>query len=125
MASLSPFDSVPTGSRKFGGSTEPVVVRSRRPKPEPVPLPVTDDGWSTCPGCDRTWLVLAHDDVHLPSCGCYGDDWHDGNRHRPCSSCGMKHEAECPDGTDPASQPEDELPQWVHGPAHCRGKEKA
>jgi len=72
------------------------TTRGGRPKAPPGELPVADDGWSTCPICKRTWLVIGADDVWLPGCGAYGTDWHDGNRHRPCVPCGLAHERSCP-----------------------------
>lgn len=58
-------------------------------------LPVADAGWATCPECDRTWLVTAADDVWVPACGCYGIDWSEAERWRPCRRCGLKHEETC------------------------------
>ena len=83
-------------------------------------LPVSSDGWATCPGCSRTWLVTAADDVCIPPCGCHGTDWSDANRWRLCASCCEKHCAECDQPSEPFS---DEMPQWSPGTPHTFGKE--
>lgn len=50
-------------------------------------------GWSTCPACQRTWVVTPWADCLLPACGCYGTETGHGNR--PCSPCGMEHARRC------------------------------
>ncbi len=54
-------------------------------------------GMSTCPICERAWLVTPLDDCLVPSCGHYGDDPGASNPDRPCHSCGLSHALECVD----------------------------
>jgi hypothetical protein len=52
---------------------------------------VVHAGTSTCPICNRTWLVTPFDDCLLPDCGCYGFDTSPTNHTRPCEACGITH----------------------------------
>lgn len=52
-------------------------------------------GYSTCPICDRHWLVTPADDCCLPACGCFGDDASATNPARPCEKCDLDHMAKC------------------------------
>ena len=54
-----------------------------------------DGGYSTCPICNRYWLITMFDDCMLPACGCYGNDVSADNPDRPCHSCGLKHALSC------------------------------
>jgi len=66
-----------------------------------------DGGESTCPICNRTWLVTMYEDCLLPACGCYGEDTGPDNQHRPCHSCGLEHAFSCPKmGLDEKTQRE-------------------
>lgn len=113
---MSPFAT----AARVDPSHTPFIPRRGRPKAPTAALPVSDDGWSTCPHCLRTWLVVAADDVLLPECGHLGTDWTQANRYRPCTSCANKHEAECDDCEDPDGAV---LPQWSPGTPHTHGKE--
>lgn len=57
-------------------------------------LPV-NAGMSTCPLCQRRWLVTPAADCLLPACGCFGTDTTASNPHRPCHSCGLSHALAC------------------------------
>jgi hypothetical protein len=124
--SLSPFDNSPQRSHRPDGPTVPFVVPGKRRRPardQTTELPVSSDGWATCPDCRRTWLVTGADDVLLPECGCYGSDWSQANRWRPCCPCGLKHEQDCPDCEGIDTEDDAALPdQWSPGPAHIHGK---
>jgi len=50
-------------------------------------------GWSTCPLCEKHWLVTPREDCLVPACGCYGDDASQGDR--PCEPCGLNHAWSC------------------------------
>ena len=50
-------------------------------------------GMSTCPVCERSWLVTPANDCLLPACGCFGSDTSEKNPRRPCEACGLKHSA--------------------------------
>lgn len=52
-------------------------------------------GWSTCPMCQRRWLVTMYEDCMMPACGCYGHDTSEKNPNRPCESCGINHALNC------------------------------
>lgn len=52
-------------------------------------------GMSTCPLCQRAWLVTPGDDCLLPACGCYGRDTSEANASRPCHACGFSHALSC------------------------------
>lgn len=49
-------------------------------------------GESTCPICQRTWLVTPKDDCLMPACGCFGFDTSASNPSRPCETCGLTHQ---------------------------------
>lgn len=67
-------------------------------------------GVSTCPLCQRTWLVTPEDDCMMPACGEFGFDSSADNTHRPCNACGVKHAWRCEKlGNDP-NRP---LPEWL------------
>jgi hypothetical protein len=119
--SLSPFENGPQRSHRPDGPTVPYVApaRRRRAARDAADLPVSTDGWSTCPSCLRTWQVTAKDDVLLPSCGCLGTDWSEANRWRSCLTCGLKHEQDCEDCEDADG---DTLPVWSPGAPHTFGK---
>lgn len=53
-------------------------------------------GWSTCPVCDKRWLVTPQMDCLIPACGCFGHDTSEKNNLRPCEPCGMAHAHDCP-----------------------------
>lgn len=52
-------------------------------------------GWSTCPMCERHWLVTPTHDCMMPACGHYGYDYSADNPNRPCEPCGLKHAWTC------------------------------
>lgn len=54
-----------------------------------------DAGRSTCPICEREWLVTPFDDCMVPACGCYGNDTSAANPARPCDTCGTRHAWSC------------------------------
>ena len=54
-----------------------------------------DAGESTCPICNKTWLVTMRNDCLVPSCGCYGFGTGPENPNRPCERCGMRHAMSC------------------------------
>lgn len=54
-------------------------------------------GTSTCPICERVWLVTPRDDCMMPACGHFGTDSSAANPSRPCESCGLAHAWKCPD----------------------------
>lgn len=60
-------------------------------------LPADDRhaGMSTCPLCQRHWLVTPHEDCMLPACGCFGFDYSADNPSRPCTNCGIRHAWTC------------------------------
>lgn len=123
--SLSPFDNNVSQHRAVIDShTAPLVIPSKRRRAarDVGTLPVSTDGWSTCPVCLRTWEVTAKDDVALPECGCHGADWSAANRWRPCRSCAAKHEQDC-QGCPDTGDADDLLPQsWSAGAQHTFGK---
>jgi hypothetical protein len=66
-------------------------------------------GESTCPICNRHWLVTPNDDCLLPACGCFGGDTSAANPARPCEACGLKHMAK----HDPVFALTEEKPRHV------------
>lgn len=54
-----------------------------------------NSGYSTCPICEKHWLVTPLRDCCLPACGCYGEDTSENNPARPCEHCGIYHAMNC------------------------------
>jgi hypothetical protein len=54
---------------------------------------IPDAGESTCPICNRDWLVTPFDDCLMPACGCYGKNTGPSNPDRVCEECGLAHMA--------------------------------
>ena len=91
-------------SRRGDGVWETRTEREFPPQPGYEPrkingvwkwVQVQHAGYSTCPICNREWLVTPGDDCLMPACGCYGLDATVGNPNRPCEECGTAHAMMC------------------------------